>query len=43
MKMINTPYGYMMPLEYKMINDIYREEKIKKEKEQKNGSKKRRN
>ena len=41
--MIKTSCGLMTPLEAKMIGDIDREEKIKKEKGTKNGSKKRRN
>lgn len=32
MKMINTPCGYMTPLEYKMINYIDRDLKKKREK-----------
>ena len=43
MKMIKTSCGLMTLLEAKMIGDIDREEKMKKRKEQKNGSKKRRN
>lgn len=42
-KMIHTKAGYMTKEEAKMIGDIDREEKIEKRKEQKNGSKKRRN
>lgn len=41
-KMIHTKVGYMTKEEAKMIGDIDREEKMKKRKEQKNGSKKRR-
>jgi len=40
MKMIKTSCGLITPLEAKMIGDINREEKIKKRKEQRNGSKK---
>jgi len=42
MKMIKTSFGLMTTLEAKIIVDVDREEKIKKRKEQKNGSKKRR-
>lgn len=43
MKMIKTSFGYMTAQEAKIIGDLDREEKMKKIKEQKNGSKKRRN
>lgn len=42
-KMIHTKAGYMTAQEAKIIGDLDREEKMKKRKEQKSGSKKRRN